>query len=75
MRLAVSNLTLKDAVPAFTTLSSTQPTTQCTSVGVTPAATNGNYSATTTAVQCGNVSNTVPPNASMTLTFQVKINQ
>ncbi len=72
--VAVSNLTLKDVVPAYTTMNGTQPTQQCTSNGVTPMATIGNYSVVNNAVQCGNVSNTVPPNATMTLTFQVKIN-
>lgn len=72
---AVSNLTIRDAVPAFTKLHATvQPATQCTSIGTSPIMSNSNYSAANNAVQCGSAT-TVPPNATMTLTFQVQIDQ
>lgn len=72
----VANLAIKDAVPAFTTLHATQPAAKCVSSGsVTPAQTNSDYSVTNNAVQCGSATNTVAPGGSLTLTFQVKINE
>lgn len=71
---AVSNLAIKDAVPAYTTLHATQPATKCASTGVTPAMGNSNYSAADNAVTCGGGSNSMQPGGTMTLTFQVQIN-
>ncbi len=70
----VSNLAIKDAVPAYTTLHSPQPSTQCASTGVEPPMSNSNYSSDTTSVTCGGGTNTMQPGGSMTLTFQVRIN-
>jgi len=70
----VSNLTVNDAVPSYTSLHATQPATQCVSSNVSPAMSNANYSAANNAVRCGSASNTMQPGGTMTLTFQVQIN-
>lgn len=73
----VNNLNLSNVVPAYTTLSSTQPTTTCTSTGISPAFTNPTgWTTATTQVSCGNgsTSTTVQPGGTATLTFQVKLN-
>ncbi|MDH6169250.1 putative repeat protein (TIGR01451 family) [Variovorax boronicumulans] len=71
----VTNIAINDAVPAYTSLSATQPTaaTQCTSTGVSGTALV--YAQTATAVSCGSASNSVAPSGTATLTFAVKINQ
>lgn len=70
----VTNLSINDAVPAYTSLTgATQPATQCSSTGVTGTAVA--YAATATAVSCGSTSNSVAPSGTATLTFAVRINQ
>jgi uncharacterized repeat protein (TIGR01451 family) len=71
----VTNIAINDAVPAYTSLSATQPTaaTQCTSTGVSGTALV--YAQTATAVSCGSAANTVAPSGTATLTFAVKINE
>ena len=71
----VTNIAINDAVPAYTSLSATQPAaaTQCTSTGVTGTALV--YAQTATAVSCGSAANTVAPSGTATLTFAVKINE
>jgi uncharacterized repeat protein (TIGR01451 family) len=71
----VTNIAINDAVPAYTSLSATQPTaaTQCTSNGVSGTALV--YAQTATAVSCGSAANTVAPSGTATLTFAVKINE
>ena len=71
----VSNLAIRDAVPAYTTLTATQPSSQCASTGVSPAMANANYSAANNAVSCGGGTNAMQPGGTMTLSFQVKINE
>lgn len=68
----VTNLTVNDAVPAFTALSTAQPATQCTSSGVTGTAVA--YAAAAGKVSCGSTTNTVAPQGTVTLDFAVKIN-
>jgi uncharacterized repeat protein (TIGR01451 family) len=72
---SVTNIAINDAVPAYTSLSATQPTaaTQCTSTGVSGTALV--YAQTATAVSCGSAANSVAPSGTATLTFAVKINQ
>jgi uncharacterized repeat protein (TIGR01451 family) len=71
----VTNIAINDAVPAYTSLSATQPAaaTRCTSTGVTGTALV--YAQTATAVSCGSATNTVAPSGTATLTFAVKINE
>ncbi|SCX73164.1 hypothetical protein [Variovorax sp. EL159] len=71
----VTNIAINDAVPAYTSLSATQPATatQCTSTGVSGTALA--YAQTATAVSCGSAANTVAPSGMATLLFSVKINQ
>jgi hypothetical protein len=71
----VSNLAIKDAVPAYTSLTTTQPATKCASTGVSPAMNNSNYSNDANSVTCGGGTNSMQPGGTMTLTFQVQINQ
>ena len=69
----VTNMSVNDAVPAYTSLTgATQPATQCSST-TTPALTNANYTATTSTVSCG-MATTVQPGGTATLNFNVKIN-
>ncbi|MCY1369658.1 hypothetical protein D9M69_567100 [compost metagenome] len=71
----VTNMSINDAVPAYTTFTgATQPpaATQCTSTGVTGTALA--YSSTATTVACGSASNTVAPGGAATLLFSVKVN-
>jgi uncharacterized repeat protein (TIGR01451 family) len=72
----VTNMSINDAVPAFTSLTgATQPTDRCVSTGVTTAFTTAaNYTSTATTVACGSATNTVAPGGSATLTFAVKVN-
>ncbi|MDQ0014076.1 putative repeat protein (TIGR01451 family) [Variovorax boronicumulans] len=71
----VTNIAINDAVPAYTSLSATQPAaaSRCTSTGVSGTALA--YAQTSTAVSCGSASNSVAPSGTATLTFAVKINQ
>ncbi|MDA7417541.1 hypothetical protein PGB34_14325 [Xenophilus arseniciresistens] len=69
----VTNISINDAVPAYTTLASPQPSNQCVSTGVTGTALA--YSSTGTTVACGSTANTVAPGGTATLTFSVKVNQ
>jgi uncharacterized repeat protein (TIGR01451 family) len=71
----VTNIAINDAVPAYTSLSATQPTaaSRCTSTGVSGTALV--YAQTATAVSCGSAANTVAPSGTATLTFAVKINE
>lgn len=71
----VSNLTIFDAVPAWTTLTgAAQPTVQCESTGVSPVFTTAsNYVQNPSDVSCGSASNVVQPGGTATLTFSVKI--
>ena len=77
----VTNMSINDAVPAFTSLTgATQPTTRCVSTGVTPTFTTAaNYTSTATTVACGiapgSTTNSVAPGGTATLTFSVKVNQ
>jgi uncharacterized repeat protein (TIGR01451 family) len=72
----VTNLSINDAVPAYTSLTGAfQPATQCTSSGVTPAFTNANFGTPSSSlVNCGTATNTVNPGGTATMTFTVKIN-
>ena len=72
---SVTNIAINDAVPAYTSLSATQPAaaSRCTSTGVTGTALV--YAQTATAVSCGSAANTVAPSGTATLTFAVKINE
>lgn len=74
----LTNLNLTDVVPSYTTLTTVQPTTTCTSTSVAPAFANpSGWTTTTTSISCGNGSTatTVQPGGTATLTFQVQINQ
>ncbi len=71
----VTNMSINDAVPAYTTFAGvTQPpvATRCTSTGVTGTALA--YSSTATTVACGSASNTVAPGGTATLMFSVQVN-
>ena len=76
----ITNLSINDAVPPYTTLATTQPaaatppTSQCQAVNIggTPPAYVGAAGATT--VSCGSAANTVPPGATLELDFAVQIN-
>lgn len=73
----LTNLNLSDVVPPYTTLTTVQPTTTCTSTGIAPAFANPTgWSTSTTSVSCGNgtTATTVQPGGTATLTFQVQIN-
>ncbi|MDB5743497.1 MAG: conserved repeat domain protein [Polaromonas sp.] len=71
----VSNLAINDAIPAYTSLSATQPAVRCESTGITTAFTTAaNYASTAVAVSCGSAANSVIPGGSATMTFSVKIN-
>lgn len=74
----VTNVTINDAVPIFTTYAgAVQPVTQCSSVGLTPALSNLDYVTTglpVAAVSCGSASNTLSPGGTVTLRFAVQIN-
>jgi uncharacterized repeat protein (TIGR01451 family) len=73
----VTNLSINDAVPAYTSLAgATQPAlaTRCSSAGVTPAFTGADFSTSTTTVSCGSTSNTVSPSGTATMIFSVKVN-
>lgn len=73
----VTNMSINDAVPAYTTFTgATQPPvlTRCTSTGVTPAFVAANYTSTATTVACGSAANTVAPGGTATLLFSVKVN-
>jgi uncharacterized repeat protein (TIGR01451 family) len=69
----VSNVSIGDAVPAFTSLTgATQPPAQCVPVGMTGTPVFAN---TVTTVSCGSAANTVAPGGTLTLTYAVKVNQ
>jgi len=72
---SVTNIAINDAVPAYTSLSASQPAaaSRCTSTGVTGTALA--YAQTATAVSCGSAANSVAPSGTATLTFAVKINE
>ena len=70
---AVSNLTINDAAPAYTTLSATQPVVKCAAInlsGTAPA-----YSSAGKTVSCGSSSNSVNPGGSVTLDYSVIIDK
>jgi len=71
----VTNMTINDAVPAYTSLTdiSGQPATRCSSTTSPALTTAANYFATATTVSCGTAT-TVQPGGTATLTFSVKIN-
>ncbi len=69
----VTNIAINDALPAYTTLSVKQPTSQCAPTGVTGAVPLA-FASTATAVSCGSSANTVAPGGTATLTFAVQIN-
>ena len=74
----LTNLTIYDAIPAYTSLNATQPTAtaQCVWTGITgPLTPVMAYAAASGSVSCGSATNTVSPGATATLTFQVKVNQ
>ncbi|WP_175950756.1 DUF11 domain-containing protein [Burkholderia sp. BCC0405] len=73
----VSNLSINDAIPAYTTLNGMQPTSSllCSSTGISPALTGSNFTSSSTSVSCGSTANTVQPGGSATLMFVVKVNQ
>lgn len=73
----LTNLNLTDVVPAYTTLTTVQPTTTCASTSIAPAFTSPTgWTSATTSVSCGNgtTATTVQPGGTATLTFQVQIN-
>lgn len=70
----VTNLSVNDALPAYTSLAAVQPgspATQCTSTGITGTAPV--YAVTGSAVSCGSAANTVAPGGQAVLTFRVKV--
>lgn len=67
----VTNLSINDALPAYTSLPLAQPASQCTSTGITGTAVA--YASTGSAVSCGSVANTVAPGGQAVLTFRVKV--
>jgi uncharacterized repeat protein (TIGR01451 family) len=75
---AITNLTINDALPNYTTLAGTQPipiapkTTQCEKSATVSGAPT--YTSTGTTVKCGTAT-TVPPGGTLELIFAVKINQ
>lgn len=82
----VSNLVVSNTVPAYTKQVTTQPTATCASTGLrnagnTAAVALSNTDGTgigtpsSTAVTCGSSTATVPPGATVTLTYQVQIDQ
>ncbi len=75
----VTNLNISDVLPAYTTLTTVQPTSTCASSStIVPAFANPTgWTTTTTSVSCGNgtTTTTVPPGSSATLTFQVQLQQ
>lgn len=68
----VTNLNVSNAVPSYTKVSATQPTTTCSSTNVTPAVSNPTFATTATSVSCGG-SNSVAAGGTITLTFQVQL--
>lgn len=73
----VTNLLIQNSMPAYTTLSATQPGTVCESTNVTPAFANpsSQWPTTSSSVSCTSTNNTVNAGGTATLTFQVQINQ
>lgn len=70
----VGNVSIGDAVPAFTSLTgATQPPAQCVSAGITGAPVL--FANTATTVSCGSAANSVAPGGTVTLTYAVKVNQ
>ena len=70
---AVSNLTINDAAPAYTTLSASQPTVKCAAVNL--SGTPPVYASTGKSVSCGGLSNSVNPGGSVTLDYSVIIDK
>jgi uncharacterized repeat protein (TIGR01451 family) len=72
----VTNLTINDVVPAYTSLTGTvQPAAPCTSTGVTPAFTIADFTTpSASSVKCGTTTNTVNPSGTATMTFSVRVN-
>lgn len=72
---AVTNLTLSNTLPSYTKLATAQPSSTCSSTGVTPAFNTGTtWAAGSTSVSCGGV-NTMQPGATASMTFQVQLNK
>ncbi|WP_296223390.1 beta strand repeat-containing protein [Ralstonia sp. UBA689] len=71
----LTNLSINDAFPAYTSLNTTQPSVKCTSSGITPAFSDAVFTSTATSVSCGGGNNSVSPGAEATMTFELKINQ
>ncbi|WPB58029.1 hypothetical protein [Xylophilus sp. GOD-11R] len=70
---AVVNLTVKDRVPAYTTLSTTQPTIQCSADNARGSAPT--YAAAGAEITCGNSANVINPGGSVTLDYSVRVDQ
>ncbi|MGV0960378.1 MAG: beta strand repeat-containing protein [Limnohabitans sp.] len=66
----VSNVSISDAAPAYTTLAST-PAATCVATGLTGTAVAAATSGTT--VSCGSAANTLAPSGTLTLRFAVQI--
>ena len=69
----VTNMSINDAVPAYTSLAATQPPTKCISTNTTPVLANANYASTASTVSCGTAT-TVQPGGTATLMFNVQVN-
>lgn len=71
----VSNVSLHDVVPPFTTYSVGQPAVQCESTGLTPAAnTVTNNTAVDGTLYCSSAANSLIPGGTITLRYRVLIN-
>ncbi|QHJ00057.1 DUF11 domain-containing protein [Xylophilus rhododendri] len=69
----VSNVVVKDRVPAYTRLSGSQPPQHCVSVGITGATVS--YTSTEPDVSCGSDGNVMQPGGSVTLDYTVTVDQ
>lgn len=68
----VTNAALQDVIPPFTSYHGTQPTVQCESSGLTPAATTIVH--TGGSLSCTSTGNTLMPGGTLTLRYRVKVN-
>ena len=70
----VSNIAINDAIPPSTNYAgAVQPTTQCTSSGVSPAPAFAPTGSPVTSVTCGGTANAIVPGGTITMRFAVQI--
>lgn len=70
----VSNIAINDAIPPSTNYAgAVQPTTQCTSSGVSPAPAFATSGSPVSSVSCGGSSNAIVPGGTITMRFAVQI--